>query len=143
MGGGHILRPAPPRRPREPPPRGPPPRRRPRHLRVGARAMMWASAALPLLLLAAAIVGTAAWRHLLPAPPGDPLAGALTLLPVVLAALYGLHRWRVRLGAPGLSRAGCAGELMALGLLLAASFARPALGVEDGSELLGGGLLVA
>jgi len=54
--------------------------------------MMWASAALPLLLLAAAIVGTAAWRHLLPAPPGDPLAGTLTLLPVVLAALYGIHR---------------------------------------------------
>jgi hypothetical protein len=107
-----------------------------------AGAALAASAALPLLLLAAAIVGTAAWRHFLPAPPGDPLAGTLTLLPIVLAALYGIHRRGVRLGARGLSRAGSAGELMALGLLLAAIFARPALGLERASELLAAGLLL-
>jgi hypothetical protein len=103
------------------------------------RAPRWAA---PLLALGAAIVGTAAWRHLLPAPPGDPLAGTLTVLPVVLAGLYAIHRWGVRLGARGLSRAGSAGELAALGLLLAAIFARPALGLEHASELLAAGLLL-
>jgi hypothetical protein len=98
--------------------------------------------AAPLLALGAAIVGTAAWRHFLPAPPGDSLAGTLTILPVVLAGLYAIHRWGVRLGARGLSRAGSAGELAALGLLLAAILARPALGLEHASELLAAGLLL-
>jgi hypothetical protein len=98
--------------------------------------------AAPLLALGAAIAGTAAWRYFLPAPPGDPLAGTLTLLPVVLAGLNAIHRWGVRLGARGLSRAGSAGELAALGLLLAAILARPALGLEHASELLAAGLLL-
>jgi hypothetical protein len=98
--------------------------------------------ALPLLLLAGAVLASWAWARYLPQPPGDPLAGTLTLLPVVLAALYGIHRWGVRQGARGLSRAGSAGELAALGLLLAAAFARPALGLGYASELLAAGLLL-
>ncbi|HXO26726.1 MAG TPA: hypothetical protein VOA80_05250, partial [Thermoanaerobaculia bacterium] len=101
-----------------------------------------ASTALPIVLLAGALLASSAWAHFLPAPPGDPLAGTLTILPVVLAGLYAIHRWGVRLGARGLSRAGSAGELAALGLLLAAILARPALGLEHASELLAAGLLL-
>jgi hypothetical protein len=101
-----------------------------------------ASTALPIVLLAGALLASSAWAHYLPAPPGDPLAGTLTILPVVLAGLYAIHRWGVRLGGRGLSRAGSAGELAALGLLLAAILARPALGLEHASELLAAGLLL-
>jgi len=98
--------------------------------------------ALPLFLLAGALIASWAWAHYLPQPPGDPLAGTLTLLPVVLAALYGIHRRGVQLGARALLRAGSAGELAALGLLLAAAFARPAMGLDHASELLAGGLVL-
>jgi len=98
--------------------------------------------ALPLVVLAGALLASWAWAHYLPRPPGDPLAGTLTVLPVVLAALYGIHRRGVQLGARGLSRAGSAGELAALGLLLAAVFARPALGLDHAGELLAAGLLL-
>jgi hypothetical protein len=100
------------------------------------------SMALPLALLGGALLASSAWARYLPQPPGDPLAGTLTLLPVVLAALHGIHRWGVRQGARGLSRAGSAGELAALGLLVAAIFARPALGLGHASEMLAAGLLL-
>ncbi|HEV3454916.1 MAG TPA: hypothetical protein VHG32_00075 [Thermoanaerobaculia bacterium] len=101
------------------------------------------AAALPLLAaLLAAILASAALSRFLPLPPGDPLAGTLTLLPVLLAAFYGIHRLGVRQGGRRLSRAGTAGELAALGLLLAAALARPALALDHASELLAAGMLL-
>ncbi|HYL04667.1 MAG TPA: hypothetical protein VE075_01420 [Thermoanaerobaculia bacterium] len=73
---------------------------------------------------------------------GDPLAGTLALLPVLLAAFYGIHRWGVRQGGRRLSRAGTAGELAALGLLLAAALARPAMALDHASEVLAAGMLL-
>src|SRR5260370_42023778 len=60
-----------------------------------------ASTGLPLLLLvlAGAILAASAWAHYLPQPPGDPLAGALELLPLLPAPFYRGHRWGARPGA--------------------------------------------
>jgi hypothetical protein len=98
--------------------------------------------AIALLPAALAIFAAVAWERWLPLAPGDPLAGTLRLLPVVLAALYGIHRRGARQGARRLPLAGSAGELVALGLLLAAIFARPALGLAHASEMLAAGLLL-
>jgi hypothetical protein len=92
-------------------------------------------------LLAAALAAAALARYL-PLPPGDPLAGTLAILPVVLVALHAIQRRAVRQGARRLSQAGSAGELAALGLLVAAAFARPAMGVAYASEALAAGLLL-
>jgi hypothetical protein len=88
-------------------------------------------------VLAAAVL--ARWR---PLPRADPLSDTLVLLPVLLAALHLIHRLGVRQGAAGLSRAATTGELAALGLLLAAAFARPSLGLEHSGEALAAGLLL-
>jgi len=93
-------------------------------------------------LLAVAILVAAAWARWLPLAPGDPLAGTLRFLPLLLTAFYGIHRWSVKDGARRLSRAGSAGELAALGLLVAAALARPALGLAHASEILAAGLLL-
>ncbi len=90
----------------------------------------------------AALVASAALSRWLPLPAGDPLAGTIALLPVLLAAFHGIHRWSVRLGGRRLSRAGTAGELAALGLLLAAAFARPALALDHANEVLAAGMLL-
>jgi hypothetical protein len=96
----------------------------------------------------AAGLGLLAWlawyaaSRYLPLAPGDPLAGTLVLLPLLLAALHAIHRWGVRQGGRRLSRAGSAGELAALGVLLAAALARPALGLAHADEALAAGLLL-
>ncbi|MBV8201577.1 MAG: hypothetical protein JOZ15_13225 [Acidobacteria bacterium] len=95
-----------------------------------------------LAALAAALLAAAALARYLPLPAGDPLRATLALLPVLLAAFYGIHRWGVRQGGRRLSPAGTAGELAALGLLLAAAFARPALNLDYASEVLAAGLLL-
>jgi len=87
-------------------------------------------------------LGAAAVTLWLPLGPQDPLAGTLAVLPPVLAALYLIHRWGARLGARPLSRAGSAGELAALCLVVAAAFARPALALPYASEALAAGLLL-
>jgi hypothetical protein len=88
-------------------------------------------------VLAAAVL--ARWR---PLPPVDPLADTLVLLPMLLAAFYLVHRLGVRVGARELSRAGTAGELAALALLLAIAFARPTLGLPHADEAIAAGLLL-
>jgi hypothetical protein len=93
------------------------------------------------LAIASVLTSVAAARYL-PLPPGDPLAGTLALLPVVLAAFYAIHREGAAQGGRRLGRAGSAGELAALGLLVAAAFARPALGVDHAAEVLAAGLLL-
>ena len=90
----------------------------------------------------AAALATAALARYPPLPADDPLAGTLALMPLVLAALCGIHLWGVRQGGRRLSRAGSAGELAALGLLVAAAFARPAMGLPHASEILAAGLLL-
>jgi hypothetical protein len=95
-----------------------------------------------LAALLSAVLAAAALAHYLPLPPGDPLAGTLALLPVLLAAFYCIHRWGVRHGGRRLSRAGTAGELAALGLLLAAAFARPAMDLDHDGEVLAAGMLL-
>jgi hypothetical protein len=95
--------------------------------------------AISIQLALAAVAGLGV-RHLL--PPGDPLAGTLALLPLLLAALHGIHRWGVHAGGRRLSRGGSAGELAALGLLLAAALDRAALDLPYLDELLAGGLLL-
>jgi hypothetical protein len=102
-----------------------------------------ASTAVRLLMaLLAALVAAAALAHTLPLPSSDPLRATLALLPVLIAAFYGVHRWGVLQGGRQLSRAGTAGELAALGLLLAAAFSRPALDLDHASEVLAAGLLL-
>jgi hypothetical protein len=93
-------------------------------------------AAIVAVLAAAAL---ARWR---PLPPADPLSDTLVLLPILLAALYLVHRLSVRQGAGELSRAGTAGELAGLGLLLLAAFARPTLGLAHADEAVAAGLLL-
>lgn len=95
-----------------------------------------------LATLAGAALVTVAWALWRPPPAGDPLAGTLMLLPVVLATLYCIHRQGVREGGRRLTAAGTAGELIALGLLLAAAFARPALGLGYGNEMVAAGMLL-
>jgi hypothetical protein len=100
--------------------------------------------ALPTLaaLAAAAILAAVAAARFLPLPPDDPLAGTLALLPVILAAFYAIHRLGAARGGRQLSRAGSAGELAALGFLVAAAFARPALGLAHAAEAIAAGLLL-
>jgi hypothetical protein len=91
---------------------------------------------------AAAVLATVALALWRPLPPAEPLEDTLLLLPILLAAFYLIHRLGVRQGAGELSRVGTAGELAALGLLLAAAVARPSLGLEHSGEALAAGLLL-
>ncbi len=104
------------------------------------------SARSPLLPIAAAgalgLAASLAAARLLPSSPGDPLAGTLDLLPLLLAALHGIHRWAVYQGGRRLARAGTAGELALLGALLAAAIARPTLHLDWADEVLAAGLLL-
>jgi hypothetical protein len=104
-----------------------------------AGAMLPAVLALGVIGAALARLAEARWQ---PLPAGDPLAGTLEMLPAVLAALYGIHRWGVQLGARRLSPRGSAGEMAAVALLVAAACARPALGLPYGGEMVAGGLLL-
>jgi hypothetical protein len=78
----------------------------------------------------------------LPLQPQDPLGGTLLVLPLLLAALHALHLWGVQCGARRLRPAGTAGELAALGLLVAGAACRPALGLPFAAEVLAAGLLL-
>jgi hypothetical protein len=93
-------------------------------------------------LLALGGAASLAASRLLPLRPGDPLAGTLALLPLLLAAFHAIHRWAVYQGGRRLSRAGTAGEVAILGLLLAAAFARPSLHLDWADEVLAAGLLL-
>jgi hypothetical protein len=93
-------------------------------------------------LAAAAILAAVAAARYLPLPQDDPLAGTLALMPVLLAAFYAIHRSGAAQGGRRLSRAGSAGELAALGFLVAAAFARPALGLAYADEAIAAGLLL-
>jgi hypothetical protein len=105
-----------------------------------------AAVALPLArAVALALLAWLGWyavSRYLPLAPGDPLAGSLALLPPLLAGLYAIHCWGVHQGGRRLSRAGSAGELAALGVLLTAALARPALGLAHADEVLAAGLLL-
>ncbi len=73
---------------------------------------------------------------------GDALAATLRLLPLLLAAFYALHRLAVRQGGRRLAVGGSAAELIALGVLLAAAAARPALGLAHADDVLAACLLL-
>ncbi|HYU35216.1 MAG TPA: hypothetical protein VEW48_23945 [Thermoanaerobaculia bacterium] len=75
-------------------------------------------------------------------PAGDPFRGTLAVLPLVLAALWAIARWSVRRGAEPLSRAGSAGELAALAVLVLCILARPGLGLAWSAEVLAAGLVL-
>lgn len=101
--------------------------------------------ALAAVLALGAIGSVLAWlaeARWQPLPAGDPLAGTLEILPVLLPAFHLIHRWGVRLGARRLSPRGSAGELAVLGIVAAAALARPALGLAHSAEVLAAGLLL-
>lgn len=92
-----------------------------------------------LALGTAASLAAARW---LPLPAGDPLAGTVALVPLLLAAFHGLQRWSVYRCGRRLPRAGTAREVALLGLLLAAALARPILDLDWAAEIIAGGLLL-
>jgi hypothetical protein len=75
-------------------------------------------------------------------PAGDPFRGTLGVLPLVLAGLWAIARWTVRLGGAPLSRVGSTGELAALAVLILGVLARPALGLGRVAEALAAALLL-
>ena len=93
-----------------------------------------------LALLAAGGLAALGARLWLPLAAGDPLASTLRLVPLLLASLYGLHRWGVRRGARRLASGGSAGELAATGALVLAAFAVPTAGLGYAAEAVAAGL---
>jgi hypothetical protein len=73
-------------------------------------------------------------------PPDDPFRGTLAVLPMILAGFAWLHRRAVRQGAARLGRAGTAGELAALGVLVLLVLARPHLNLGRAEEVVAAGL---
>jgi hypothetical protein len=91
-------------------------------------------------VMALAVLASLGARSLL--PPGDALAGTLAIIPILLAGFHAIHRFGALRGGRRLSRSGSAGELAALGLLVAAALARPAMSLAYADEVLAGGLLL-
>lgn len=70
----------------------------------------------------------------------DPFFGTLAILPLILAGFAGVHRRAVRQGARPLGRAGTAGELIALGVLVLLALGRVHLNLGWSDEVLAAGL---
>ncbi|HWM90526.1 MAG TPA: hypothetical protein VN493_07135 [Thermoanaerobaculia bacterium] len=75
-----------------------------------------------------------------PLAPEDPFRGTLLALPLILAGLALVHRMAVRRGAEPLDRAGTAGELAALVVLVLLVLARQHLNLGKAEEVLAAGL---
>lgn len=78
----------------------------------------------------------------MPLAADDPFRGTLLVLPVILAGFALVSRMAIRRGAAPLGRAGTAGELAALGLLVLLVLARPHLNVGWSAEILAAALFL-
>ena len=90
---------------------------------------------------AAPLLSVLAWRFL-PLPAADPFRDTLALLPIIVAGLVVVQAWSEARGGRRLAVPGSRGETLALGALVIAALARPAIALAGTTEALAAGFVI-